>query len=213
MCNNLGDPVMKDNIRPGISNKTLVASGIRHVDDEEAYIKTGMRKSGILFPYFDLNGHPIIDKVGEYCRLRLDEPIGSQKYHQRGGSGVHIYIPPGFTMQFAAVLAYIIIIEGEAKALSLFEAGYPAIGLPGFYGYSTNKETREKIVIPEFEHILKRYSPKVIYFLGDNDTCLNYRFSIAAVRLAELVAPVPVLLPRLPLDGPKGIDDLREEMP
>ena len=52
--------------------------------------------------------------------------------------------------------------------------------------------------------------PEKIVFVGDSDTSLNYRFSIAAVNLAKLVAPIPVLLPRLPLNGPKGIDDVRE---
>jgi hypothetical protein len=46
--------------------------------------------------------------------------------------------------------------------------------------------------------------------LGDSDTATNFAFARNALFLANAIKPLPVLLPRLPVNGPgKGIDDCR----
>ena len=56
------------------------------------------------------------------------------KYAQREGSGVHVYFPKGLPRDCGE--AYLI--EGEFKALSLTESGFPAIGISGFWGWQEN---------------------------------------------------------------------------
>jgi hypothetical protein len=92
----------------------------------------------------------------------------------------------------------------------LREAGFVAVGLSGFFGFALKGG---KELAPGLAEVLAAVQPERIYFIGDTDTALNYQFAVAATRLAQKVAPVPVLLPRLPLDGPgKGVDDCREAL-
>ena len=181
--------------RPGLWDWELEQAGVRHVEAGEAEKLCGLQAAGLWIPYPDANG---------YGRLRLDEPIGNRKYHQRSGSSVHAYLSPG--AQRPAPGDDIVLVEGEFKSLSLTNAGIPTIGQSGFYGYG-----RDGRLVPELRAYIDHVRPKRILFAGDSDTALNGQFSHAAVKLADLV-DVPVLLPRLPVDGCKAWDDLREEL-
>jgi P4 family phage/plasmid primase-like protien len=184
--------------RPGISASTLAALGIRHVTEAEAKKLVGHSYAGLYIPYgIRVDGY-------DFGRLRMDQPVGNQKYTQRVGSGVQPYVPalPGLEDQPDLVL-----VEGEFKAISLAEAGVRAIGLSGFYGFAS----KEKLC-PAIARILRDHPPQRVLFLGDNDTTFNAQFSDAAVKLAALVAPLPVALPRIALSMPKGVDDCREKL-
>jgi hypothetical protein len=102
----------------------------------------------------------------------------------------------------------LILTEGEFKCLSLFESGYTAIGLTGLYTY-TNQNGVAKL-LPEIPTAFDLATPEEIYFIGDSDTSTNLDFSRSAHFLAGSLAPIPVRLPRLALNGPKGVDDLKE---
>ena len=147
----------------------------------------------------------IIINGREYGRLRLDEPRGDMKYYQAPDSGSHVYIPYPFASSYKPNEP-LYLTEGEFKSLALVEENYQSASLPGFYGYAHGE------LLPDLEALLDKAQPSKIYFIGDSDTCLNYRFSVAACKLAALVAPIPVLLPRLPINGQKGIDDLKCEV-
>lgn len=189
--------------RPGVSDKTLIEVKVRRVTAEEAQGLCGFAAAGIWIPYFDTAGNHIISSNRPYGRLRLDEPRGDLKYYQEKDSGCHAYIPYPFVGRYKPGEP-LYLTEGEFKSLALIEDDYQSAALPGFYGYAHGE------LLPELKSLLDKIKPSKIYFIGDSDTCLNYRFSVAAYKLATLVAPIPVLLPRLPLNGPKGIDDLKE---
>lgn len=191
--------------RPGISRETLLLVGIKWVSAEEAFKLCGIYESGIWIPYLDIHGNPIIIKGKAYGRLRLDKPIGDMKYYQAPDTGSRVYMPWTFLDRYKPH-EFLYLAEGEFKCLSIAEEGYQSAALPGFYGYAHGE------LLPELKALLDKLRPSKIYFIGDNDTCLNFRFSIAAVKLAELVSPIPIYLPRLPLNGPKGIDDLKETL-
>jgi len=183
--------------RPGISAVTLANLDIRHVDEAEACELIGQRYAGLFIPYgIHVDGKP-------FGRLRLDKPEADRKYTQRAGSGVHPYFPalPGLE-----ALPDLVLVEGEFKSIALCEAGVRAIGISGFYGFQHEGELCPRLV----KH-LKEHPPQRILLLGDNDTALNYQFADAAVKLAGLVN-VPVLLPRIPMSMPKGVDDCREQL-
>jgi hypothetical protein len=138
----------------------------------------------------------------------LDKPQQGKKYHQTAGTTVHAYVTPGDYPQGAGTTLFLV--EGEFKALALREAGFVAAGLSGFFGFALKGG---EVLTPELAEVIVTVKPERIYFIGDTDTAINYQFSLAAIRLAVLVAPVPVMLPRLPLDGPgKGVDDCREAL-
>ncbi len=189
--------------RPGISGDTLVRAGIRHVNPEEAFNLCGLSASGIWIPYSDVQGSPIIINGKEYGRLRLDEPRGDMKYYQAPDSGSHVYIPYPFASSYKPNEP-LYLTEGEFKSLALAEENYQSASLPGFYGYAHGE------LLPDLEALLDKEQPSKIYFIGDNDTCLNHLFSVAVMKFAEMVNPIPVFLPRIPLDKPKGIDDVKE---
>ncbi len=183
--------------RPGISAATFEVAGIRFSDFPEP--------GSIKIPYHDMKGKPT-----GFCRYRLLKVrVDGQKYHQALGSGTRAYIPPQLVTMGKG--GYLVIVEGEFKALSLIEAGIKAIGLPSFGTYVKDEKGGQRLldVIAEVIDLLK---PERILFLGDSDTATNYEFSRNAWFLANAVA-VPVVLPRIPVNGPgKGVDDCREKL-
>ena len=182
-------------LRCGLNNRELELASIRHVSADEAERLCGLRESGLWIPYLDCDG---------YGRLRIDRPSGKRKYHQQADSSVHVFVPPG--AQRPTPNGDLVLVEGEFKSLALTSAGIPAVGISGFFGFA-----RGERLVPELQALIDRARPNRILFAGDSDTALNAQFSHAAVKLAGLT-DIPVLLPRLPIDGPKAWDDLRDEL-
>lgn len=184
--------------RPGISSDSLKKLGIRRINAIEALNLIGQNFAGVYIPYgIHIDGKP-------FGRLRLDVPQADRKYTQKTGTGTHPYIPAWPDQDGQPDL---VIVEGEFKAIALREAGVRAIGISGFYGFASDGVLCERL-----KSHLKDHPAKRILFLGDNDTAVNFQFSDAAVKLAKLADPVPVLLPRIPFSMPKGVDDCREKL-
>ena len=181
--------------RPGISSNTLLAAGIRFSDTPEP--------GSIEIPYHDLQGKPT-----GFCRWRLPrERSDGQKYHQDRDTGTRAYIPPQFR-EFAPG-GDLVIGEGELKALSLIDTGIKAIGLPSFNCY-TRDDRNEPHLLEGIIEAVTHTKPARILFLGDRDTATNYEFARQAIFLSNALAPLEVVLPRIPYVGPgKGIDDCR----
>jgi hypothetical protein len=180
--------------RPGISAATLTSAGIRSTDYPEA--------GSIEIPFLSIQGQ----RTG-FSRWRLPSvKQDGKKYHQEKGTGVQVYFPPTLPEKCAEL----VIVEGEFKCLALHDAGIAAIGLPSFGTYTNADERR--LLLPGIAEAIKHCKPERILFLGDADTATNYGFSRNAHFLAGSVLPLPVLCPRLPISGPKGIDDLRESL-
>ena len=181
--------------RPGIHPDTLTSHNIVMLNPDEAFERVGVRRAGMWLPYHRLDGEPT-----KFGRLRLTQPNGKMKYTQREGSGVHVFFPKGLPRDCDELY----IIEGEFKAMALTEAGFPAIGISGFYGWQEQGR-----IHPELDQALAYLNPKQLYWVGDADTVLNPDFYTATSRM---VGKLPVKLVRLKWDGPKGADDLRAEV-
>lgn len=196
--------------RPGISQETIEKSSIRRVDAREAKTLCGMSQSGIWIPFLMRDGKPVVENGKAYGRLRLDQQLPSgQKYHQEAGTEAHAYFPVGLKQLSSE--SDLFIVEGEFKAISLVEAGIPAIGISGFYGWGRKVEEKW-VFLNEMAQRIMETKPKRIIFIGDSDTALNFHFSDAACSLRQ-IARRTVLLPRIPFNGPgKGIDDCREKL-
>ena len=171
----------------------------------------GFKSKGYLIPYHDYEGNPILDNGKPFYRVRLDEAKGTngkQKYDQLKGTKLHLYIPKALKklLKKYGTIDYVVVVEGEKKANALCEAGIPAVGIGGFQGHRTDGK-----LIPELEELIKLLNLKVIFYLGDTDTSHNSLFAKAAVDFANYTN-VKILLPRIPLNLPKGIDDVKAEL-
>jgi energy-coupling factor transporter ATP-binding protein EcfA2 len=202
---------VSDVARPGISPDTIFKNRVRRVNAEVASDEVGYYGSGILIPYFDKSGSLLRENGKAYARLRLDKPPIDRKYHQPKGSSVKAYIPAGlFELCEEVALRGLTLVEGEFKALALTEAGFPAIGLSGFYGYRCAEGEK---LLPQIDEAIRELNPEVIYFSGDSDTSLNCQFSDAAFSLQRLLPDISLKLPRIPLVGlGKGVDDCKESL-
>jgi hypothetical protein len=191
--------------RPGISETTLIAAGVQYSDYPE--------EGSIVIPYWTREG-----EMTEFKRWRLpSERANGQKYHQEPGTGVYVYYPPGFYRRngidgkFGLSRDALVLVEGEFKDLSLLELGIYSIGLPSFVVY-TNDENGNRQLLRDLQVTLSKEKPKEIYFLGDSDTATNFEFARQAAFLSGAAFPSQVLLPRIPISRPKGIDDCKEDL-
>jgi hypothetical protein len=196
-------------LRAGISNATLTRLGIRRVTADEATPLVGTHQSGIYIPFPGQT-----DQCGPYGRLRLDVPSGpdgKKKYHQRAESGLHNYILPEITLHDTDL----IMVEGEFKAISLIEAGFPAVGTSGFYSWGQKNKGASKGITLEssFVACLDKLKPKRIVYVGDPDTALNFQFSDAMIKLRD-TTNLPVALFRIEYNAPhgKGVDDIKASL-
>jgi hypothetical protein len=208
-------PILSDNSTlatlPGIAPDTVRLAAIQYVSAKAALILTGLESSGLLIPYTTIDGNPVSDGGQPFMRLRLDNPRGSQKYHQRAGSKPHAYIPP--IHQGGDRFEEIILVEGEKKALALSDAGECAFGISGFYGGATRTEDGRWVPVAELEEIRRICPPEVIYLAGDQDTLLNGQFYDAAIKLREAFPNTQIYCLQVPANAPgKGFDDCRAVM-
>ncbi len=206
--------------RPGVSDEFLTAAGCAHVGENECLKSFGVRAEGIAIPFRHANGSPIMVNGLPFARVRLYSPTDSQKYTQRKETGIHIYIPPTFVQSSKG--SRLILVEGEFKSLALGEAGYTALGLCGFTGAARTLTgadgERSHALHDELVELLKMHQPAQVVFLGDSDVVLNAQFAVEAAKLRPLLFASKQFqfvqkftVAKLPLDGLKGIDDLRFE--
>ena len=203
--------------RPGISAETLKAEGIRHLTAQEAYDLFGHFVACWWIPYYHadkspvmckpvikVNGLPVTLPEIAFGRGRKDYAPDGNKYTQPGGVGAHGYFARCFKPVKGGLLFFP---EGEYKTLSMIEAGYCAVGAGGINNCAVKGGGA---LVPELAEAIKVCEPKAVAFVGDADTALIPAFSKAMLQLARLIHPVPLLLPRLPVNAPgKGIDDCR----
>lgn len=206
--------------RPGISDEFLKDAGCAHVGDNDCLKLFGFRAEGIALPFHHANGSPILDTNNPFARVRLYHATDAQKYHQRPGSGIHVYIPPRFAQSGKG--SRLILVEGEFKSLALAEAGYAALGLCGITGAAhtiTGADgERGHVLHDELVDLLQMHQPAHVVFLGDADVVLNAQFAVEAAKLRRLLFASKQFrfiekftVAMLPLDGAKGVDDLRAE--
>lgn len=199
--------------RPGVSDQFLIEAGCHHVGADECVQLYGCRAEGVAIPFRSLDGQPITENGKPFARVRLYSPTDHQKYHQRGGSDTHIFIP--HTFRDLPRSATLIIVEGEFKSMALAQSGYAAIGLCGINGAMRNVDGKA-ILHSELAEVLEFHKPARVVFIGDSDTVLNSEFAREVSKLREalfsskrfqFVQEFRAVV--CPLDGPKGADDVR----
>ncbi len=179
-------------VRPGISQQTLALAGSGH--------RTFLNPTRLRFRTLTLTGNRPDSIGGGYQLSEKRSEISSNTE-----LWFHVYFPPGGIKESLRL----VIVEGEFKALSIFELEINVIGLCGLYIYKRDEEGNRRL-LAEIDQAIARSCAEKVYFIGDADTTTNLNFARSAQFLADKLSPIPVLLPRLPLDGPKGIDDWKD---
>ena len=187
--------------RPGIRPETLAKAGVIYTDTPEP--------GSILIPYFDIRGERT-----SHHRVRLPDwsPTG-HKYWQPPDSGYIAWLPPEPLKPSGDLYG----VEGEFNGQSLYEEGFQVIAFPGLFCYRSDELDADggRKLLPELIEAIKIVQPKRFIFIGDADTSHNFEFSRSAHFLGQALQKggIKVLLPRLPADGPKGIDDFKAAHP
>ena len=159
----------------------------------------GAINSILVFPYRSSNGDEIPP------RFRLFPPIKtkngkSAKFLQVKGSENHLYLPPGIDPKGETPLN---VTEGEVKALSATEKGFPTIGLSGVWSFRQKAENGESRAISDLD--LFKWDNREVVIVFDSDTATNIDVHQAEQALGEELTGrgAKVAIIRLPM-GPNG---------
>jgi hypothetical protein len=103
----------------------------------EAWHSAGLQ--GYIIPYFNMKGETLPDFWRVKLTKRGEMEIGtgsSFRYLQPRGTPNHIYITPG-ALRLAERCGYLVITEGEKKAIAATLAGVPTVAVGGIYNWTT----------------------------------------------------------------------------
>ena len=218
---------LDDLARSGISPEFATKNGMYSADEIEVQRLLG-RKSpvgpGLVIPYPDPATDGFIQRTfgnngstekTNFLRVRLDDPTKARngegepaKYLSRAGSGQEPYIVPAVAAAIRRGTPYIILTEGEKKALGAAAQGFAAIGLSGNYGWKV-KDKHE--LLP----LLADYLPSgvTVVVIWDSDAALNPGFVASTRMLHDALRRRGILMKVvvLPAEGNSkvGLDDFR----
>lgn len=112
--------------------------------------------SGYVIPYYDIHGDPI-----PFYRVKLLDH--SPGYKQPKGSQNHVYFPPTFASSLKEFIksrgskAFIILTEGEKKAVATIKAGFPSVALGGVDSWRNRV-----LILPEGTVLESTYGKKKV---------------------------------------------------
>jgi putative DNA primase/helicase len=191
----------------GISDDTIKAAGLytEHKPAALAALLGWQRPAkkiapALIFPFKSADG------ANGYCRARPDRPRIRDgepvKYESPIGRPNQVYIPPGVAEVLANPQSELLIVEGEKKALACTQAGFPALGLVGVWGWKKKKAER---LLPELEAIPVR--GRQVRFGYDSDVIHKPDVKDAEARGAKqfIDRGAVVRVVRFP-DGPPDAD-------
>jgi hypothetical protein len=174
----------------------------------------------LVIPYPDLYGD-VMGTPSTHARVRTwNEELG--KYQQPTGVSPRAYFPPAAREAVRDHPTFLLITEGELKALAGTQAGIPTIGIPGGWTWMQGQHPEEdgqpkgeRKLIPDLEGINWKDRPVGIVF--DRDGRRNPGMNHSAAELARVLtragADVEIFtLPLGPLDAEgnyqkQGLDD------
>lgn len=123
--NTLSEDTLNDLKRSGITENIALKWGIRDVNGHELLQP---HETGYIIPY---------PNHRSFFRIKLTNTSRKMKYIQSKDSTTHIYIPHKNTLERASSLKYLLITEGEKKALAAHIHNIPCVGLGGVWNWRT----------------------------------------------------------------------------
>jgi hypothetical protein len=138
--------------KSGLLPETVRALNIHSVPPGEITQHLGFHDpritSVLCFPYPGESG---------FCRDKLfpdnlkDAEGHARRYHQRGDSGCHMYVPPLAAQVLDDPSIPMRFTEGEKKSAKACQEGYHCIGMGGLWNFSENGQ-----LLPKFDEIALR---------------------------------------------------------
>jgi putative DNA primase/helicase len=205
----------------GLSAVTIGSAGIVTTTDAEIGKILGWKphdrdwKQGMLFPYRSVDGAII-----PFARIKLDDPRLDDKklikYESPRRLGNRAYFPPGFGELFGAS-DYVLVTEGEKKALAATQAEFPCIGLVGVWGWqrkrartANGKAVGVRPLISDLRAL--NWMGRKVYIVFDSDALDKPEIRMAETELAKVLEThgAIVHVVRLPDGGDDekvGLDD------
>ena len=157
-----------------------MAAGVEFVIDPESHLR---------IPYYDREGRPT-----GHCRIRLKEVRADEQRTINPREAERMSDFPHIPL---SVCQRLWVTEGEFKALSMWEAGNPTIGVPGLHCYTRDGNGNPQI-LPALFDAIRFVQPTEIVFIGDADTILNIEYDRSAHFLATAFPKVAVHLLQVP---------------
>lgn len=164
--------VIDDLARSGLTPTDIKAKPLGPAEKQMTNSPQGA--DGYVLPYFTLYGEML-----KYYRVRLfnNEP----KYKQTVNSSNHVYFPP----QLAAMLGdakFLLLTEGEKKAVAACRAGFPCVALSG-----TDSWKSRTVVLPKDAKLVQGKDGSVIARLDGNQKALEGMSDGYAVGFQDVI--------------------------
>ncbi len=147
--------------KSGLSEETVIESGIHTVPPNMINNKLGFNTTGITsayqIPYPQTN-------LYRY-KLYYDENFKEEKpkYRQPSGSDNRLFIPNKARLILQDTSIPIYFTEGEKKSLKVCQEGLPCIGLSGLW----NWKNKDEDIIADFDLI--NFQERMVYIIPDSD--------------------------------------------
>ncbi|MBD3672749.1 MAG: DUF3854 domain-containing protein [Planctomycetaceae bacterium] len=194
----------------GLSNEMITDSGIHSVASPLeiqrilGWLPHGV-DSAMVIPYRFSNGYP-----RGYCRLKPTETLvdcngHGIKYLSPKDQPNHLYFPPNLLQQLVPG-GFVIITEGEKKALCASQHGFPTVSISGVWCF----RDQHKKLLDDLEYLVHNDLRLFICFDSDTGTNLNVRKAEVTLANELTLAGASVKIMRIPpaTDGGKqGLDD------
>lgn len=169
----------------GLTAETIASAGIYSASAEESKrLGFGDAGSGMVIPYPSLNGQPDFD------RLRPDNPWVDKKgrpakYLTVKGAGNRLYIPSTMAQEILSdPNQFLLLTEGEKKALKANQEGFPCIALSGVWCFvQRNPKTGKSEPIPDLDLVV--WKTRTVYIFYDSDAMEKDEVRWAEWRLAQ----------------------------
>ena len=207
----LGRKLVQELIDSGIPVHNQNFLNYRNVSKEQAFELIGMKLSGWVVLYMDINGKPFLHDGQPFYRLKPDagQLTGhdAPKYLTKKGAGNRPYFSPFLEAKHISEVRDVIITEGEKKTDCLTLHGFPTIGLAGVWSW---KDRRSEGMLPELEKINWRGRNAFIVFDSDVVTKDSVKRALKELSTVLTLKGANVRVTTLPcdLDGTKnGADD------
>lgn len=205
----VNNPHLEDLRRSGLSDETIIDSGVysAHSEQIRELLGFGVIGNGLVIPYLNVEDEA-------YVRVKLDQPGKGGKYRSRQGSKNRLYVPPILppgVLDDATKTLWIT--EGEKKALKGCQEGIPCIAVSGVWSWRT-KDGDSSIPIPDLDTI--EWNGRIVTIVFDSDTAKNKQVAKAEAELARELAQRGAIVHSVRLpdsgDGQKvGLDDYLNE--
>lgn len=164
--------------------------------DADGYAGNGTAVFGdaIAIPYHDLNGAEILGDDGvPFVRYRVFdtrtpqemEGHSPQRYLARAGAGARLYVPAGFAEK-APYADFIVLTEGEFKAIAGTANDIPTVSIPGvtIWAKEAGPLTEDSLVNEHIVNVIKSSGAKGVLVLADSDARTNEQVRSAMQKLA-----------------------------